>query len=362
MSQINTLIKPTHNCNLRCNYCFHEKYGYEKKLLDMNKLKKYIDLLSENYKYINLVWHGGEALTVSLDYYEEIYNYCDSKNSKFMFSVQTNGTLLTPKIVDFFNRTNTNIGLSFDGLNNELMRRHTYETLEGIKLLQKNNYNPGAIIVINQNNVKNLINEYEYFKSMNLSMKINPMFNDGAAVKGGLPSLDPNEYIKFFTNFFKYWINDKTCNINVTTCEELVNLVLNEHSKVCTFNSCLGKWLCLDSDGIIYPCDRLCTDEYNLGNIEDITSISEVFMNDNFLKLLEKSILRRDECIKTCEYYKNCYSGCNANSILSELEGINISCYIQKGILKELKEYILNAKYNIQDVNPTYSRILAKRK
>ena len=279
-----------------------------------------------------------------------------------MFSVQTNGTLLTPKIVDFFNRTNTNIGLSFDGLNNELMRRHTYETLEGIKLLQKNNYNPGAIIVINQNNVKNLINEYEYFKSMNLNMKINPMFNDGAAVKEGLPSLDPNEYIKYFTNFFKYWINDKTCNINVTTCEELVNLVLNEHSKVCTFNSCLGKWLCLDSDGIIYPCDRLCTDEYNLGNIEDITSISEVFMNDNFLKLLEKSILRRDECIKTCEYYKNCYSGCNANSILSELEGINISCYIQKGILKELKEYILNAKYNIQDVNPTYSRILAKRK
>ena len=162
MSQINTLIKPTHNCNLRCNYCFHEKYGYEKKLLDMNKLKKYIDLLSENYKYINLVWHGGEALTVSLDYYEEIYNYCDSKNSKFMFSVQTNGTLLTPKIVNFFNRTNTNIGLSFDGLNNELMRRHTYETLEGIKLLQKNNYNPGAIIVINQNNVKNLINEVTY--------------------------------------------------------------------------------------------------------------------------------------------------------------------------------------------------------
>ena len=33
-----------------------------------------------------------------------------------------------------------------------------------------------------------------------------------------------------------------------------------------------------------------------------------------------------------------------------------------KKSLKELKEYILNAKYNIQDVNPTYSRILAKRK
>ncbi len=40
---------------------------------------------------------------------------------------------------------------------------------------------PGAIIVVNQNNVRSLIEEYEYFKKLNLGMKMNPMFNDGAA-------------------------------------------------------------------------------------------------------------------------------------------------------------------------------------
>ena len=51
--------------------------------------------------------------------------------------------------------------------------------------------------------------------------------------------------------------------IKEVTCIELVNLVLNEKSSVWTFNSCLGKWLCFNSDGHLYPCDRLCLEEYD---------------------------------------------------------------------------------------------------
>ena len=101
MRQINTLVKPTHKCNLRCKYCFAEKYGYEDYLLDINKLKKYIELLAKKYKYINLVWHGGEPLVVPLDYYKEIYKYCEKFDSKFIYSLQTNGTLLNNENIDF---------------------------------------------------------------------------------------------------------------------------------------------------------------------------------------------------------------------------------------------------------------------
>lgn len=89
MAQINTLIKPTHECNLRCRYCFAEKYGYDKLILDLKKLKKYIDVLANKYDYINLVWHGGEPLMVPLDYYEEIYDYCKKliQNLYFLFKL-----------------------------------------------------------------------------------------------------------------------------------------------------------------------------------------------------------------------------------------------------------------------------------
>lgn len=215
MSQINTLIKPTHDCNMRCKYCFHEKYGYSGEILEMEKLKKYIELLSKKYKYINLVWHGGEPLTVPLAYYEEIYDYCKKLDSKFIYSLQTNGVLLNQEKIDFFKNNDTSIGLSFDGLSNESTRGNTKTILDNIKLLQENEIYAGAIMVVNQNNVSNLIEEYEYFNSLNLGMKINPMFNDGAAKDNKFFDLCPNDYVSNFINFFKFWAKDTECNINV---------------------------------------------------------------------------------------------------------------------------------------------------
>ena len=150
--------------------------------------------------------------------------------------------------------------------------------------------------------------------------------------------------------------------INVSTCLDLVRLVVNEHAGVCTYNSCLGKWLCFDSNGHIYPCDRLCLDTYALGDINDIKCIDDVFQNQNFINLLNDSIKRREKCISTCDYFKNCYGGCNSNVILGMENGNNISCYIQKGILKGVKDYIvaLSQTQNFDNINSSLRKILVK--
>ena len=151
--------------------------------------------------------------------------------------------------------------------------------------------------------------------------------------------------------------------IKEVTCIELVNLVLNEKSSVCTFNSCLGKWSCFDSDGHLYPCDRLCLEEYDLGDVTRMASIEEAFENKNFLKLLQNSISRRQNCIENCEYFKNCYGGCNANFILNEKNKNSVSCHIQKGILKEIKKFIieLNNEKEYDKLNYSLSKVLIKR-
>jgi len=155
---------------------------------------------------------------------------------------------------------------------------------------------------------------------------------------------------------------DPDCNINVSTCIELVNLVINEYSNTCTFNSCLMKWLCLDSNGHIYPCDRLCMEQFDLGDIDEINSIDEVFYNKNFVELMQMSISRRQKCIDNCEYFRNCYGGCNANAILNLEHDNNISCYIQKEILREIKKFIieLNEQKKYDNLNYSLSKILKK--
>lgn len=364
MKEISTLIKPTNQCNMRCKYCFHEKYGYSSKLLEIEKLKKYIELLCSEYDYINVVWHGGEPLIAPLSFYEEIYDFCDKQSSDFLFTVQTNGTLLNQEKIDFFKERDTNIGLSFDGLNNDYTRSHTKEIVNNINLLQENGFRPGAILVVNNKNVKGLIDEYSLFNSMNVGLKLNPMFIDGAAAKNLDLCLNPDEYINEFIKFFKYWTKDKNGKINVATCIELVNLILSEHTGVCTFNSCLSKWLCLDSDANIYPCDRLCTSNYLLGNVDDLNSITEVFDSANFIKLLKTSVDRRKQCMDECQYYKNCYSGCNANAILNQNDKYKngVSCHIQKGILSGIKDYVLETANNEKDLNPQYIKALKRLK
>ena len=300
-----------------------------------------------------------------LSFYEEIYEFCDHFDKEFLFTVQTNGTLINQEIIDFFRKRNTNFGLSFDGLNNEYTRGNTSKILNSIGLLQENGFRPGAVLVVNKTNVSNLIDEYNFFNSMGVGLKLNPMFIDGEAkMHEGDLGLNPDEYIENFVEFFKYWTLDNNGKINVATCNELVNLILNEHSGVCTFNSCLGKWLCFDSDANIYPCDRLCTPEYSLGSVDSLSSINQIFESDVFYDLLKESVERRTECIETCKYYKNCYAGCNANAVLNKNDGYEngVSCYIHKGILERIKSYVLESTENTEHLNPQYVKTLEHAK
>ena len=165
---------------MRCKYCFHEKYGYSNDLLDINKLEKYISLLCSEYDFSNIIGHGGEPLLAPLSFYEEIYDFCDHVNKEFLFTIQTNGTLINQEVVDFFRKRNTNFGLSFDRLNNEYTRGNTSKILDSIGLLQENGFRPGAVLVVNKTNVSNLSknsgrNAWITNKGAPTNNKINPI-------------------------------------------------------------------------------------------------------------------------------------------------------------------------------------------
>ena len=67
--------------------------------------------------------------------------------------------------------------------------------------------------------------------------------------------------------------------------------------------------------------------------------------------------------IEECEYFKNCYGGCNANAILNEVNQNNVSCYIQKGILEGIKKFIieLSNQKEYDKLNYSLSKILIRR-
>ncbi|HBT64785.1 MAG TPA: thioether cross-link-forming SCIFF peptide maturase [Ruminococcaceae bacterium] len=116
----------THDCNLRCKYCFAGQgvYGGEKKLMSQKVALSAIDFLiekSEGRRNLEMDFFGGEPL-MNFDVIKKTVEYgrsLEKKHNKvFRFTTTTNGVLLNEEIADFLNREMNNVVLSLDGRRN----------------------------------------------------------------------------------------------------------------------------------------------------------------------------------------------------------------------------------------------------
>lgn len=123
------LLEVTNMCNLRCKYCIfsgqyanQRNHDFKNMTWDIAKesIDIYMDLINEGKKYnpnrIPVIgFYGGEPLInfslikKSVEYIKSIYN------DEIMFTVTTNGTLLTDEIIDFLVEEKFNVIFSVDG-------------------------------------------------------------------------------------------------------------------------------------------------------------------------------------------------------------------------------------------------------
>ncbi|MGN1133143.1 MAG: 4Fe-4S cluster-binding domain-containing protein, partial [Oscillospiraceae bacterium] len=102
----------SHDCNLRCKYCFASTgdFGKGRKLMDFATGKMAIDFLLEksgNRKFLEVDFFGGEPL-MNFDVVKQIVEYARSKEKEygktFRFTVTTNGMLMDDDTIDFINK------------------------------------------------------------------------------------------------------------------------------------------------------------------------------------------------------------------------------------------------------------------
>ena len=112
-----------HDCNLRCRYCFADEGAYHarREFMSFETAKAAIDFLianSGNRKVLETDFFGGEPL-MNFDVVKKTVLYAKEeaakRGKKFLFTLTTNGLLLTGEIADFLNREMENVVLSLDG-------------------------------------------------------------------------------------------------------------------------------------------------------------------------------------------------------------------------------------------------------
>ncbi|MCX7920678.1 MAG: thioether cross-link-forming SCIFF peptide maturase [Clostridia bacterium] len=317
----------SHDCNLRCKYCFAAtgNFGGERTNMDPEIGKRAIDFLiqqSGNRRNLEIDFFGGEPL-LNFEAVKEVVAYALSKekehNKKFKFTLTTNALLLNEEHKKYINEHIQNIVLSIDGRaeTNDRMRFRldgsgTYESIiPKIKDLadsrnQDNYYVRGTFTRENLDFASDVLHLADQgFEQISVEPVVAAKGTGYDIREEDLPVLF-KEYEKLayeyvdrrksgqFFNFFHFMID------------------LSQGPCVAKRLGGCGsghEYLAITPEGDIYPCHQFVgMDEFKMGNVNEAT-LDDRIQN----KFKDTNIYTKPECVKCwAKFY--CSGGCAANS------------------------------------------------
>lgn len=116
-------LNVSHDCNLKCRYCYGGGGTYQGKKCYMSKEigELSIDRLfewSNRSEIVGITFFGGEPL-LNINLIEHLVQYSlekgQAEGKKLQLSMTSNGTLFTDKIIDFLNKNSIGVLVSMDG-------------------------------------------------------------------------------------------------------------------------------------------------------------------------------------------------------------------------------------------------------
>jgi len=317
----------SHDCNLRCKYCFAStgNFGGQRNMMSLEVGKKAIDFLiseSGNRKNLEIDFFGGEPM-MNFDVVKGIIEYARQKekehNKNFRFTLTTNGLLLNDENIKYINENMQNIELSIDGRKevNDRMRIRIDgsgcydDILPKFKYVaesrnQDNYYVRGTFTRENMdfsNDVLHLADEG--FRQISVEPVVAAKDSGYDLREEDLPRLF-EEYEKLAYEYVKRrkegnWFNFFHFMIDLTQGPCIVKRLTGCGSG--------HEYLAVTPEGDIYPCHQFVGNEkFKMGNVKEGVlnrDIQNYFKNSN--------VYTKKEC-DSCWAKFYCSGGCAANS------------------------------------------------
>ena len=345
----------SHDCNLRCKYCFAATgdFGTGRKIMTPETGRKAIDFLIEKSmgrENLELDFFGGEPLMAwetvkaTVDYARSIEK---QHGKNFRFTVTTNGMLLDDEKIEYINREMSNCVLSLDGRKevNDNIRvtpngKGCYDIIvprykklvEGrVNEGRTDYYVRGTFTKFNLDFVEDVLHIAELgFYQLSVEPVSAPADKPWAITEDDLPKIY-EQYDRLYEimaenvektgkkpfNFFHYMID-----LNQGPCAV-------KRLRGC---GCGNEYVAVTPDGDIYPCHQFVgIDEWKMGNI--YTGDVDPKIADYFAKT---HIYSKQGC-SDCWARFYCSGGCNANGFIYEGD-VRIPHKLQCAMMKKRVE------------------------
>ena len=356
--KILAVFHPTSFCNLDCTYCWAPDRN-NKKQLDVNLAELAIkQIYSKSYvTQVDFLWLTGEPLVMGVSYFESVIKLCNSLkplNVDITFTVQTNGTLIDERWIEFFKMNDFVVGVSLDGPQHlhDLQRRNksgksTFDlTIRGIDLLIRHEVKGGALCVITKNTLDIEPEELFFFfhnKGISWSYLIEAQIGENKANNNSLSKDDLPRLRVFLQRLMSLW--GKFPNSFIKDFDYLAKKLFTTENKIPDFDTLA----CLDilnilPDGSFYwgSPELLSATNQELGFLRDdlfATDIFDIRLKPEFISYQSAIYNGIEKCKQECPYFIGCRGG-NPSHKYYEAKRFDITehltCQLNDQVISEL--------------------------
>lgn len=315
-------------CNFRCRHCIQD--GCEAAVIKADLSDKVIDYIKyliesrpEKMSKLRLMFWGGEPLL----YWRIIEKIISIFGDKLYYSMVTNGSLLTQEKVNYINKHEINVALSYDGDNTDKVRN--------INILD----NPVILDLFKQIEYKSICAvssayNYDYQKLFDkvdsLLGEDVPVYIETITITWDMP--------KDLYNIPLLDYQNKLHKLAQQACKDILDLKITRASnfflkylqKLCSTNKrrleCgqIYNTMNIDLQGNVYSCHNNCN---KIGTVKDerfnLIANQDKWVNEKFSKACE-----------SCPYFIICNGGCPNELTYENTE--KISCHINKVLYSEV--------------------------
>lgn len=315
------------NCNLKCLHCYQENHkpiqiSYDKMVDIYNQFKELLLKLKMN-GHINIT--GGEPLCNP--HLFKILDLIKQDKEMIIFSILTNGTLITPEIAKKIKSYDPYyVQVSLEGgkrINDYIRGVGTYKRIaEGIINLRRENIFTSISFTATKLNYKEFSKVVKYARKYD----VNNVWSDRYIPLGGSIDKDlmldykqTREYLEIMNRERDKLRKIKNNNTTISMYRALQFQMTNDFAYGCTAGDTL---LTVMENGDLVPCRRM---PIVVGNLFE-NRMYNIYINSDVLKKLrEKKI--PDECDE-CEHSETCHGGlkCLTYAIFKDLNHKDIGC------------------------------------
>ena len=301
-------------CNFHCKYCYSAE-GRSSAELDMEKIRTTLDYFlssdREAVKDRTVMFMGGGEPVLSWNLLEEATLYAEKvaqeQNIAVHFSLTTNGSIMTDKMLDFLKEHNFTVQISFEVLpdvQNSQRGSHKAVAANLVRLTEKgiNNYVRSTITEMNVDRIPEMV-EYchENFPKvvkMSCQQVVDPEF-----------FISEDIVTDFFGRYYKSFreAEKKAEEYGITLRSSSSHLLNYSKRERFCYNL-----LCLTPYGTLTLCPDVSSPnekDYNDSLVGELVGGKVEFNADAFARLTHGNIHTIDKC-KVCYARWNCGSGC----------------------------------------------------